>query len=95
MASGAFLFDYFFFAQARESDPLAAGEWKSLLSADEELDYTRLLPRARWAIRYANVRSGFLPSQSRLRGNDEQKNSARSPDGVARYSEAARDWIPR
>ena len=42
------------------------------------MDYTRLLPRALRAIRYADVRFGIpvsstgqaLPSQSRLRGND-------------------------
>ena len=37
-----------------------------------KLDYTRLLPRALRAIRYANVRFGILPAQSRFRGNDEQ-----------------------
>ena len=35
------------------------------------MDYARLLSRAPCAIRYADVRSGFLPSQSRFRGNDE------------------------
>jgi hypothetical protein len=40
--------------------------------ADEvKMDYARLLPRAVPAIRFANVRSGILPPQSRLRGNDE------------------------
>ena len=38
----------------------------------QELDYTRLLPRALRAIRCANVRFGILPAQSRFRGNDEQ-----------------------
>jgi hypothetical protein len=45
----------------------------------KELDYTRLLPRALRAIRCANVRSGILPPQSRLRGNDEQSQLARFP----------------
>jgi hypothetical protein len=34
------------------------------------VDYAPLLRRALRAIRYANVRFGILPSQSRLRGND-------------------------
>ena len=43
----------------------------------KELDYTRLLPRALRAIRCANVRFGILPTQSRLRGNDERKVDSR------------------
>ena len=45
-------------------------------SAKIKMDYTRLLPRALRAIRYANVRSGILPPQSRLRGNDGVKEFA-------------------
>jgi hypothetical protein len=41
-----------------------------------KMDYTRLLPRALRAIRCANVRSGILPSQSRVRGNDGQRKLA-------------------
>jgi hypothetical protein len=38
----------------------------------KKLDY-KLRPQfAVQAIRYANVRFGFLPSQSRLRGNDDE-----------------------
>jgi hypothetical protein len=48
----------------------------------KELDYTRLLPRALWAIRCANVRSGILPTQSRLRGNDEQKTKSERDDTI-------------
>jgi hypothetical protein len=47
-------------------EPLAREDSKT------ELDYTRLLPRALRAIRCANVRFGILPTQSRLRWNDEQ-----------------------
>src|SRR3989442_3247778 len=57
----------------RVSDPLAIGEWKLMLRKIETktLDYARRLSRAPRAIRCANVRSGILPPQSRLRGNDE------------------------
>src|SRR2546427_11235478 len=41
------------------------------------LDYARLLSRALRAIRCANVRSGILPPQSRLRGNDEPRRDGR------------------
>src|SRR3989442_10996228 len=42
------------------------------------LDYARLLSHALRAIRCANVRSGILPPQSRLRGNDEPRRDGRS-----------------
>jgi len=44
-----------------------------MTSGEQEPDYTRVLPRALRAIRYANVRFSILPSQSSLRWNDEQK----------------------
>jgi len=44
-----------------------------LCGAPKPLDYTRLLSRALRAVRYANVRSGILPSQSGLRRNGEQE----------------------
>ena len=43
----------------------------------KELNYTRLLPRALRAIRYANVRFGILPAQSRFRGNDDRRVDSR------------------
>src|SRR5438445_11166699 len=57
------------------SDPLAASKWKLMLREIETkaLDYARLLSRALRAIRCANVRSGILPLQSRLRGTDEPR----------------------
>src|SRR5438445_2331142 len=59
----------------RVNDSFAVGEWKLMLRKIETkaLDYARRLSRALRAIRCANVRSGILPPQSRLRGNDEQK----------------------
>src|SRR3989475_647377 len=41
------------------------------------LDYARLLSHALRAIRCANVRSGILPPQSRLRVNDEPRRDGR------------------
>jgi hypothetical protein len=35
------------------------------------MDYAPLLRRALRAIRFANVRFGILPPQSRFRGNDD------------------------
>jgi len=51
------------FPRERESICLFVGRIK--------MDNARLLPRAVPAIRRANVRSGILPPQSRLRGNDD------------------------
>jgi hypothetical protein len=50
--------------------PAEAGIHLDLAGAGKQMDYTRLLSRARRAIRFANVPSGILPSQSRFRGND-------------------------
>jgi hypothetical protein len=46
----------------------------AIQNKSKELDYARLsLPRALRAIRYANVRFGILPPQSRFRGNDDRE----------------------
>jgi hypothetical protein len=76
-AGGVFLW-LPFFAQAKKVTRSPAGRVEALHFKGrerkyKELDYTRLLSRALWAIRYANVRSGILPPQSGFRRNDEQR----------------------
>jgi len=49
------------------------------------MDYTPLLRRALRAIRFANVRFGILPAQSRFRGNDDNKRGRHCLSGRVFY----------
>jgi hypothetical protein len=50
-----------------------------------KMDYTPLLRRALRAIRFANVRFGILPAQSRFRGNDDNKRGRHCLSGRVFY----------